>query len=181
MSRFTLVVLTLVVLGTAGCGQHRTPAQPAGQPGSADASQPPAGAGTPQPRPGWQIHINQSARFAIWHPPGWTVTEHHGQDRTLELTLTPPRLDDDTVPGGVLVRREFTAPAAQTDLPNSRCQQIRISQLPGTRCLDTLSGSVVAVLAGTGQGTFTFQTSRRSAGYPEFDHIVASFQLLRGA
>jgi hypothetical protein len=82
----------------------------------------------------------------------------------------------------VAVRRVFSAaPVQRQDDPNTRCRQIRISQLPGMRCIDTISGNVLAVPAGTGQGTFIFQRSRRSAGYLEFDHIVAGFQLLRGA
>ncbi|HXA60503.1 MAG TPA: hypothetical protein VNW94_15195, partial [Streptosporangiaceae bacterium] len=55
------------------------------------------------------------------------------------------------------------------------------AELPGIRCTDTISGSVVAALTGTGQGDFTFQASRRAPGFAEFDHIVAGFQLIRGA
>jgi hypothetical protein len=182
MVRFTFSALALVVLAATGCGQDGAGPRPA-RPGSGSSGtpSPPTAAGTAQPRPGWQIHINQFAKFAIWHPPGWTIAEHRGPDRSLLLTLTPPRLDDNTIPGGVAVRRVFGAASVQQDDPNTRCRQIRISQLPGMRCVDTISGSVVAVLAGTGQGTFIFQTSRRSSGYPDFDHIVAGFQLLRGA
>jgi hypothetical protein len=187
MPRFTIAVLALLMLTAVSCGHDGAGDEPAQHDGSesAEASSPPAASNTGQPRPGWQIHVNQFARFAIWHPPGWTVAERRGEGRSLELTLTPPRQgdnhDDNAVPGGVVVRRQFGAPEMLTDVPNTQCRQIRISQLPGVRCLDTISGRVIAVLAGTGQGTFTFETSRRSAGYPEFDHIVAGFQLLRGA
>jgi hypothetical protein len=171
MFRLALPTFTLVVLAAAACGQAGTPAT---QPAESAGHTSPAQAG--QPPRGWLIHTNLYARFTVWHPPGWAVVERHGQDRSLELALTPPGGT-----GGVLIRRQFGAPPIQTDLPNTRCARIRISQLPGIRCTDTISGSVVAALTGTGQGDFTFQASRRAPGFAEFDHIVAGFQLIRGA
>jgi hypothetical protein len=103
MTKRTLSILALVILAAAGCDQDRTGALSAN--GTTGAS---ASAGTPhpvpatpaQPLPGWQIHINSYAKFAVWHPPGWAVSEHRGQDRSLELRLIPPGGQ-----GGVLIRR----------------------------------------------------------------------------
>ncbi|MCW2938196.1 MAG: hypothetical protein JWN00_1181 [Actinomycetia bacterium] len=166
--------LILLVLVMAACRPDQ-PAPSAAQPAHSTAGSP-TPAGTGQPLPGWQIHINSYAKFAIWHPSGWTISERQGTNRSLDLTLTPP-----TGRGGILLRRRFAAAPQPADLPNTRCTQIRVSQLPGLRCTDTITGSVTAVLTGTSQGDFTFQASRRSAGFSDFDAVLASFQLLRGA
>jgi hypothetical protein len=172
-------VLALVMLTPAGCGEAGGApiASPEAAETSATAGPTPAGSGgTGRPLPGWQIHISSFAKFAVWHPAGWDVTEHHHQNRSVELTLTPA-----AGKGGVVIRRRLSTPPARTDPTSTHCVPIRISQLPGVRCTDTTNGTVTASLTGTGQGDFAFQTSSGQPGSAEFDTIIASFQLLRGA
>lgn len=179
MRKVVFPVLTLVMLAAAGCGEAGGAPIASPQAPETSATAGPASSnsgGTGQPSPGWQIHISSYAKFAVWHPAGWTITEHHSDDRSLELTLTPA-----DGKGGVVIHRRLSTPSAHTDPPGARCDQIRISQLPGVRCTDTTNGTVTASLTGTGQGDFAFHTSRGRPGSTEFDTIVASFQLLRGA
>jgi hypothetical protein len=137
------------------------------------ASPVPAGSSSPSPVPpsSWVIHINQEGRFAVHHPPDWGVRTRREQG--LVVSLAPPGEQR-----GIDIR--LTPQAPPLDLPNSQCQKVLVSQLPGVRCRDTMARSVVTTLPDTSQGTFVFEVAVGSAAYREYDQVLATFQLLRG-
>jgi hypothetical protein len=126
----------------------------------------------PVPPSSWVIHINQEGRFAVHHPGGWSVRETRAP--AFRVALVPPGES-----GGIVITLTPAAPPA--DLPNAMCRRVLVSQLPAVRCRDTVAGTVVTVLPDTSQGTFTFEVSTGSPAYRDYDQVLATFQLLRGA
>ncbi|MCW2879633.1 MAG: hypothetical protein JWQ95_3733 [Sphaerisporangium sp.] len=172
MAKLFLVALAILGLSLVACGQREVAVRA--------VTTPPVPVTTPSARPpaGWEIYISQYGQFAIWHPPGWVAREAHGDHRSIHLTLTPPR----TSSGFVLERKFAALDGDRQGLPNVYCHKVRLSgSFTGTHCADTMSGVVVTTLTDTPQGNFTFQASRRSGVFRQYEQILASFKLLRGA
>ena len=94
----------------------------------------------------WQTYRSERAGFRVEYPADWTVGEQAKPDGSVVTTFSAagggPSIVVTTVPGQV---------AAENDLPNTRCEQVTIGGLPGTRCLDTISRSTVITLVGQGK------------------------------
>jgi hypothetical protein len=96
----------------------------------------------------WQTYRSEPAGYRVEYPAGWTVSEQTLPGGTFLTTFTPADGSGIAVsvqPGEIL-------PA--NDLPNTRCEQVTIGGLAGTRCLDTLGQSTAITLVGQGK-TFT--------------------------
>ncbi len=126
---------------------------------------------------GWLIYTNAPTGYTVEYPAGWTVDEQP-KDST---TFTSPdgrasiMVSVQPAPPG---QTELPAPP---DLPNTRCEQVKIGPAFGARCLDTLAFSMVTTLWHE-RMIYTLTTKSKGLDRGIYDHVVNSFRpLARGA
>jgi hypothetical protein len=121
----------------------------------------------------WRLFISGPGGYRLRYPPGWRVKESIGSGGPV-LSLLPPR------GAGISVLVTSTAPpeAGTANLPNTRCQPIRVGRLGGSRCLDTISMVVSTTLQGP-ERWYVLTTSLRRPAAPAgaYDRVLASFRL----
>jgi hypothetical protein len=121
---------------------------------------------------GWPAFTSHQGGYRLRYPPGWRVKESAGTGGPV-LSLLPPRGT------GITVLVTFTAPpeAGAANLPNTRCQPVRVGGLEGSRCLDTISMVVSATLQGR-ERWYVLTTSLRRPAAPTgaYDRVLASFR-----
>jgi hypothetical protein len=168
------VGLLLLALGAAGCARSTEPG-----PGSASAvlAAPSTVAGTSSsldPPADWPAFTSTEGRYRLRYPPGWGVKESTGSGGPV-LSLLPPRGT------GITVLVTFNAPPAAggTNLPNTRCQPVRVGGLEGSRCLDTIS-MVVSTALQSRERWYVLTTSLRRPAAPRgaYDRVLSSFRLI---
>ena len=121
---------------------------------------------------GWPAFTSHQGGYRLRYPPGWRVKESAGTGGPV-LSLLPPRGT------GITVLVTFTAPpeAGAANLPNTRCQPVRVGGLEGSRCLDTISMVVSTTLQGR-ERWYVLTTSLRRPAAPigAYDRMLASFR-----
>ena len=90
---------------------------------------------------GWPTYRNQRFGFAVSHPPGWRVLDATRSQGPQTVALLPAGGSR-----GVVI--EITTPpsTAQPQQGNVYCGPIKVGELPGTRCMDTIAGVVMVTL-----------------------------------
>jgi hypothetical protein len=170
-----LAAAAVLALAAAGCGGAGEPGPtttvPAGAAPSTAAPTPPPSTVGGAP-PGWPEFASVQGGYRLRHPPGWRVRERAGDGGPV-LSLLPP------AGAGISVLVTFTVPpeAGAAGLPNTRCRPVRVGPLAGSRCLDTVSGSVTTVLRGRDRWFVLTTSTRRPAGpRGAYDRVVASLR-----
>lgn len=87
---------------------------------------------------GWQTYNNVQAGYSSKYPADWTVNESVGINGELITMFMAPNNGQGII---VSVLKSEAAVEEIPDMPNTRCQQVTISGLPGQRCLDTVASS----------------------------------------
>jgi hypothetical protein len=122
----------------------------------------------------WQTYRDDQAGYSIAYPPDWTAREQSRGNGSSVVTFTP----DSGRPGVMVIVQDGVPNAAEpSDLPNTRCQQVTIGGLAGTRCLDTISFSIATTLVGQTK-TYIITTSGKNADKQIYQSVVNSFALL---
>jgi hypothetical protein len=165
--------LLVVALAAAGCARSTEP----GPSSTSAVGAAPSTVLSPSSSLGpavsnWPVFTSVQGGYRLRYPPGWRVKESTGTGGPV-LSLLPPRGT------GITVLVTFTAPpeAGTADLPNTRCQPIRVGGLAGSRCLDTISMVVSATLQGQ-ERWYVLTTSLRRPAAPSgaYDRVLASFR-----
>ena len=166
-----LLVLSVVAVGCARSGERGPSAS------SAISTAPSTMASTGSTRPAavanWRVFTSVAGGYRLRYPPGWRAKESSGSGGPV-LSLLPPKGT------GISVLVTFTAPpeAAAANLPNTRCQSVRVGGLKGSRCLDTISMVVATTLQGR-ERWYVLTTSLRRPAAPvdAYDQVLGSFRL----
>jgi hypothetical protein len=120
----------------------------------------------------WPVFTSVQGGYRLRYPPGWRAKESTGTGGPV-LSLLPPRGI------GLTLLVTFTAPpeAGTGDLPNARCQPVRVGGLAGSRCLETTSMVVSTTLQGR-ERWYVLTTSLRRPAAPRgaYDRVLASFR-----
>jgi hypothetical protein len=139
---------------------------------AATAAAPPPATPIPPPAVAWQTYHSQSAGYRVEYPAGWVASEQANAGGSFATTFAPSG-------GGasitVLVMPGASIPA--DDLPNTRCEQVTIGGLAGTRCFDTIARSTSVVLSGQG-GTFTIAADGKHLDSQIFERFLSTFALV---
>lgn len=120
----------------------------------------------------WQSYRSAQAGYSVEYPAGWATSERAEADGRVATTFRPANGGA----GVVITMRPGGAPADSADLPNTRCQAVTVGGVRGTRCLDTISSSVVTTLADQGR-TFTIAAPGRGLDPAIYQRVLASFAL----
>jgi hypothetical protein len=107
----------------------------------------------------WQTYRNERAGYRVEHPADWTVSEQANADGSMVTTFS-------AAGGGpsIVVSSALGQILSDNDLPNTRCEQVTIGGLPGTRCFDTINRSTSITLVGEwlfGRGSGRCRCGRR--------------------
>lgn len=126
---------------------------------------------------GWLIYTNASTGYTVEYPAGWTVDEQT-KDST---TFTSPNGRASIMVSVQPAPPGQTEPPEPSDLPNTRCEQVKIGPAFGTRCLDTLAFSMVTTLWHE-RMIYTLTATGKGMDRNVYDHLVNSFRpLARGS
>jgi hypothetical protein len=126
---------------------------------------------------GWLIYTNAQTGYTVEYPAGWTVdqqtkditvfTSSDGQ-ASIMVSAKPAPLDQ-------------TEPLEPPDLPNMRCQQVKIGPAFGTSCFDTIAFSRSTTLWHE-RMIYTLTATSKGMDRDIYDHLVNSFRpLARGS
>ena len=143
----------------------------------ATTSAPATPSASPLPAPAsgaWQTYRSERAGFSVEYPADWTVGEQTKPDGSVVTTFS-------AASGGLMIVVAMMPGqvASENDLPNTRCQQVTIGGLPGTRCLDTISRSTAITLVGQGK-TFTIAAVAKRLDPQTFDRFLDHFAPIAG-
>jgi hypothetical protein len=126
---------------------------------------------------GWLIYTNTPTGYTVEYPAGWTVNE---QNMAITVFTSP----DGQASIMVSVRPappNQTEPTEPSDLPNTRCQQVKIGPAFGTSCFDTIGVTRSTTLWHEGM-IYTLTTTSKGMDRDLYDHLVNSFRpLARGS
>jgi hypothetical protein len=123
----------------------------------------------------FKTYQNPEAGYSVEHPADWKVSEQVGSDGLIVTTFSP-------VDGGpgimVMVQSGEFGGAGNSDLPNTRCEEVRVGELTGTRCFDTLNLTTSTTFVTNGR-TFTIAALGKRLDEGLYDRFVSSFQVVK--
>ncbi len=126
---------------------------------------------------GWRIYTNAPTGYTVEYPAGWTVDEQTKDSTTFASPDARASISVSVQPAPP----DQTGPPEPSDLPNTRCEQVKIGPAFGTRCLDTLAFSMVTTLWHE-RMIYTLTATGKGMDRNIYDHLVNSFRpLARGS
>jgi hypothetical protein len=124
---------------------------------------------------GWEIYQNPQAGYRAEYPADWTVSEQVGQEGTIVTTFSPP---DSSAGVIVMVQSGEFGAAGSSDIPNTRCEEIQVGGLTGTRCFDTINMAASTTFVANAK-TYTIAALGKRLDESLYDRFVSSFQVVK--
>jgi hypothetical protein len=126
---------------------------------------------------GWLIYTNAPTGYTVEYPAGWTVDE-----QTKDITVfTSSDGQASIMVSAKLAPPDQTEPPEPSDLPNMRCQQVKIGPAFGTSCFDTVAVTRSTTLWHE-EMIYTLTIISKGMDRDLYDHLVNSFRpLARGS
>jgi hypothetical protein len=78
----------------------------------------------------------------------------------------------------VLVQSGEVAGAGNSDIPSTRCEQVTVGGLTGTRCFDTINFATSTTVAANGQ-TFTIAVLGKRIDENVYNQFLLGFQIIK--
>ncbi len=122
---------------------------------------------------GWLIYTNAPTGYTVEYPAGWTVDE-----QTQDITVfTSSNGQASIMVSAKPAPPDQTEPPEPSDLPNMRCQQVKIGPAVGTSCVDTIAFSRSTTLWHE-RMIYTLTATSKGMDRDIYDHLVNSFRPL---
>ncbi len=121
----------------------------------------------------WLTYTDAQAGYSVTYPRGWSVTGSAGANGERIATFMAPGGASSIV---VTVLSDAGATPQPEDMPNTHCQPITISGVPGRRCLDTIAGSLTTMLSGNNR-QYTITSSPHFLDQALYEAFLQSFRL----
>lgn len=122
---------------------------------------------------GWRIYTDAQTGYTVEYPAGWTVDEQ-AKDVT---TFTSLDGQASIMVSAKPAPPDQTEPPEPSDLPNTRCQQVKIGPAFGTSCFDTVAFSRSTTLWHE-RMIYTLTATSKGMDRGIYDHLVNSFRPL---
>lgn len=106
----------------------------------------------------WAIYESTQAGYSVKYPSDWTVNESVGKNGELITMFTAPN-DEQSI--AISVQNSDTLVEEIPDMPNTRCQQVVVGDLSGTRCFDTIAFSITTTFVHQGRVYILAGSSKR--------------------
>ncbi|HET9915191.1 MAG TPA: hypothetical protein VFQ13_25090 [Anaerolineales bacterium] len=148
MRTIWILLIGLLSLALAGCAASQTVAKDSPTLASKDVTSlvtTAVATSTVITTSGWRSYDNTQAGYSAEYPADWTVNESIGTNGEFVTTFMAP---DNAQGLAVTVLKGETAAEEIPDMPNTRCQPVKISELPGQHCLDTVASSISTTFSG---------------------------------
>jgi hypothetical protein len=122
---------------------------------------------------GWEIYQNPQAGYSAEYPADWTVSEQVGEESTIVTTFSPP---DGSAGIMVMVQSGEFGATGNSDIPNTRCEEIQIGELTGTRCFDAINAAISTTVIANGK-TFTIAALGKRLDESLYDRFSSSLRI----
>jgi hypothetical protein len=132
----------------------------------------PVPAAAPDTDDSWRTHRNEQAGYTVEYPSDWRVDEQTGTHGTVVATTFRPTGGGAGITVSVQ-RGEMDQEVS--DIPNTRCKQVTVGRLTGTRCFDTVSFSISTTLVGQGK-TYTITAPSKGLDQKIYQRLLESFR-----
>jgi hypothetical protein len=121
---------------------------------------------------GWKTYHSEQSGFRAEYPTDWIVSEQTSSDGSNVTTFS-------SIDGGagimVLVQSGEFGGTGSLDLPNTRCEEVTVGGITGTRCFDTLSFSTSTSVVSQGK-TYIITSISKRLDAMIYNSFLASFQ-----
>jgi len=124
----------------------------------------------------WKTYQNDRAGYTVEYPADWGINERIESDGADVTTFTPPSSTNDGTGLTVIVRNGTSTAGEIPDMPNTRCQQVTVGKLSGTRCFDTIAFSTTTTFVGQGKGYILAGFGKR-LDQNIYQHFLDSFAI----
>mgnify|MGYP001388038261 CR=1 FL=1 len=121
----------------------------------------------------WKTYQNTQAGYSANYPADWTVNESVGINGELITTFMAPNDGQGIV---VSILNGEAAAEEIPDMPNTRCQQVTISELSGQRCLDTLAFNFSTTFIDQGK-QYTITSSGKHPDENTYQNFLENFSV----
>jgi hypothetical protein len=119
----------------------------------------------------WTSYENTQAGYSVQYPSAWTVNEKVGTNGELITMFTAPS-DGQSI--AISVQNSNTVVEEIPDMPNTRCQQVVVGDLSGTRCLDTIAFSITTTFVHQGKA-YILASSAKHIDQNIYQRFLSSF------
>lgn len=124
---------------------------------------------------GWLMYTNAQTGYGIEYPSNWTVNEQTRQDGSIVTTFTSADGQASISVVAQAAPPDQTEPPQPSDLPNTRCQQVKIGPAFGVSCFDTIARSRSTTLLFEKE-IYTITTASKGLDPSIYEHLADSFR-----
>jgi len=122
----------------------------------------------------WKTYQNTQAGYSAEYPADWTVSEQVGADGSIVTSFSPVNSGPGIM---VLVQSGEFAGTGNSDIPNSRCEEVRVGGLTGMRCFDTINFATSTTVVANGK-TFMIATLGKRVDESIYSRFLFGFQII---
>ena len=124
---------------------------------------------------GWLMYTNVQTGYGVEYPTNWTVNEQTSKDGSIITTFASPQGRASITVVVQAAPSDQTEPPQPPDLPNTRCEQVKIAAAFGISCFDTVALSRSTTLLFE-KMIYTITTSGKGIDRDIYEHLVISFR-----
>jgi len=123
----------------------------------------------------WKTYRSVQAGYSAEYPADWTVSEQVGTDGLIVTSFS-------AIDGGagimVLVQNGEFGGADNSDIPNTRCEQVIVGGISGMLCFDTINFATSTTVEANGQ-TFTISSLGKRIDESIYSRFLLGFQIIK--
>jgi hypothetical protein len=123
----------------------------------------------------FKTYQNPQAGYRAEYPADWMVSEQVSEDGTMVTTFSPP---DGSAGIMVMVQSGEFGGAGNSDIPNTRCEEVNVGELTGMRCFDTINAARSTTVIANGK-TFTIAALGKRLEESIQSRFLSSFQIIK--
>ena len=121
----------------------------------------------------WKTYHNTQAGYSAEYPADWTVEEQAAADGSSVTTFSPA----DGSAGIMVMVQNGEFGGGSSDIPNSRCEEVRVGGLTGMRCFDTINFATSTTVVANGK-TFMIATLGKRVDESIYSRFLSGFQII---
>jgi hypothetical protein len=123
----------------------------------------------------WKTYHSDRLGYTVDYPATWKIGEHVDPDGA-DVTTFSPSPDTDGTGVTAIIRNGEPADQEIPDMPNTRCQQVTVGELSGTRCFDTIAFSTTTTFVSQGR-VYILASSGKRLDQNIYQRFLSSFTI----
>jgi hypothetical protein len=121
----------------------------------------------------WKTYQNPQAGYSAEYPADWIVSEQISEGDTLVTTFSSTNGNAGIV---VMVQRIEFDGTGNSDIPNTRCGEVKVGDLTGMQCFDTINAATSTTVAANGK-TFTIAALGKHLDENLYSRFLSGLQI----